>query len=120
MQNGIPFNVGLQGHKDAKPERVFGQLVSADIFRCLASNRNVGRALSAELDKPGDAPVVVISDRFWRNRLNSSPTRVGQILRLNGQSATIVGVTPRNFDGAVSLYPSELFVPVTVPASAGS
>jgi len=116
VQNGIPFNVGLQGHNDAKPERVFGQLVSPEYFSVLGVPPQLGRVLSPELDKPGDAPVVVISDRFWRSRLNSSPDAVGQILRLNGQSATIVGVTPRNFDGAVSLYPSELFVPVTVPA----
>ena len=116
VQNGIPFNVGLQGHNDAKPERVFGQLVSPEYFSVLGVQPQLGRVLSPELDKPGDAPVVVISDRFWRSRLNSSPDAVGQILRLNGQSATIVGVTPRNFDGAVSLYPSELFVPVTVPA----
>ncbi|MGC2297786.1 MAG: FtsX-like permease family protein, partial [Acidobacteriaceae bacterium] len=34
-----------------------------------------------------------------------------------GQNATIVGVTPRKFDGALSPNPSELFVPVTVPAT---
>jgi macrolide transport system ATP-binding/permease protein len=116
LQNGVPFNVGRPGHRDAKPERVFGQLVSPDFFSVLGVQPQLGRVLSPELDKPGDAPVVVISDRFWRSRLNSSPDAVGQILRLNGQSATIVGVTPRNFDGAVSLNPSELFVPVTVPA----
>ena len=76
-----------------------------------------GRALSPELDKPGDAPVVVISDRFWRNRLNSSPNAVGQTLRLNGQPATIVGITPKDFNGAFSISPSELFVPITAPAA---
>ena len=59
----------------------------------------------------------MISDRFWRSRLNSSPDAVGQTIRLNGQSATIVGVAPRNFDGALSMNPSELFVPITVPAA---
>jgi predicted permease len=71
--------------------------------------------LSPELDKPGDAPVVVISDRFWRNRLNSSPDAVGQVLRLNGQPATIVGITPKNFNGALGVIPAELFVPITAP-----
>src|ERR1700685_995718 len=116
FQSGVPFNATFQGDLNAKPERVFGQLVSPDFFSVLGVQPQLGRVLSPELDKPGDAPVVVISDRFWRSRLNSSPDAVGQILRLNGQSATIVGVTPRNFDGAVSLNPSELFVPVTVPA----
>jgi predicted permease len=116
LQSGVPFNVSL-GRNSAKPERVFGQLVSPDYFSVLGVEPQLGRLLSPELDKPGDAPVVVISDRFWRSRLNSSPDAVGQTLRLNGQTATIVGITPRNFDGALSLNPSELFVPITVPAA---
>jgi len=117
VQTGIPFNVSPQGHMEAKPERVFGQLVSPDYFSVLGVEPQLGRLLSPNFDKPGNAPVVVISDRFWRSRLNSSPDAVGQTLRLNGQTATIVGITPRNFDGALSLNPSELFVPVTVPAT---
>lgn len=65
------------------------------IFSVLGVPSQIGRVLGAELDKSGDAPVVVISDRFWRNRLNSSPDVVGQTLRLNGQPATIVGLLRR-------------------------
>jgi macrolide transport system ATP-binding/permease protein len=117
FQTGIPFNITFQGEVNAKPKRVFGQLVSADYFSVLGVQPQRGRALSAELDKPGDAPVVVISDRFWRDRLNSSPEAVGQTLRVNGQPATIVGITPKNFNGALSMYPAELFVPITAPAA---
>ncbi|HXA83943.1 MAG TPA: ABC transporter permease [Candidatus Dormibacteraeota bacterium] len=116
FQTGIPFNVTFQSDVNAKPERVFGQLVSGDYFSVLGVPSRRGRVLSLELDKPGDGPVVVISDRFWRNRLNSSPDAVGQTLRLNGQPATIVGITPRNFNGALAMHPAELFVPITVPA----
>lgn len=117
LENGVPFNVRLQGHMDAKPERIFGQLVSADYFSVLGVEPQRGRLLGPELGKPGDGPVVVISDRFWRNRLDSSPDAVGQTLSLNGQNATIVGITPRNFNGALAMNPAELFVPITVPAA---
>ena len=116
LQNGVPFNLSLQGDRQAKPERVFGQLVSPDYFSVLGVEPQLGRLFSPDHDKSGDAPVVVISDRFWRSRLNSSPEAVGQTLLLNGQTATIIGITPRNFDGALSMNPSELFVPTTVPA----
>lgn len=115
FQNGVPFNVTFPGDRNAKWERVFGQLVSSDYFSVLGVQPQRGRVLSATVDKPGDAPVVVISDRFWRNRLNSSPDAVGQMLRLNGQIATIVGITPKNFNGALSVNPAELFVPITAP-----
>lgn len=117
FQTGVPFNVNFQGDLNAKPERVFGQLVSPDYFSVLGVEAQRGRVLSAAVDKPGDAPVVVISDRFWRNRLNCSPTALGQMLRVNGQIATIVGITPKDFNGALSEKPSELFIPTTVPAA---
>jgi macrolide transport system ATP-binding/permease protein len=117
LQTGVAFNLTFQNDANAKPERVFGQVVSADYFSVLGVQPQTGRLLSPDLDKPGDAPVVVISDRFWHNRLNSAPNTVGQILRLNGQPATIVGITPKDFNGALSLNPSEVFVPVTAPAA---
>ena len=43
------------------------------------------------MDKPGDAPVVVITDRFWRDRLNAAPDALGQTLRLNGQTGDYRG-----------------------------
>jgi len=117
LKTGVPFNVAFQGGLNAKPERVFGQIVSPDYFSVLGVRAQAGRVLSAGLDKAGEEPVVVISDRFWRNRLNSSPDAVGQILRLNGQTATIVGITPKSFNGALAINPSEIFVPITAPAA---
>jgi predicted permease len=117
FQTAVPFNVAFQGALNAKPERVFGQLVSPDYFSVVGVQPQRGRLFSAAEDKPGDAPVVVISDRFWRNRLNSSPDALGQTLSLNGQIATIVGITPKDFNGALAVSPAELFVPITVPAA---
>jgi predicted permease len=117
LQTDVPFNVTFQGGMNAKPERVFGQLVSADYFSVLGVQTQRGRVLSAAVDKPGDTPAVVISDRFWRSRLNSSPNAVGQMLRVNGQIATIVGITPKDFNGALAMNPAEMFVPITVPAA---
>lgn len=117
FETGIPFNVTLDGEAGGKPERVFGQLVSADYFAVLGVQARRGRVFRADLDKPGDAAVVVISDRFWRNRLHSAPDVLGQTLRLNGQLATIVGVTPKGFQGALAVNKSKLFVPITAPAA---
>ena len=117
LETGIPFNVAFQGDLNPKPERVFGQLVSADYFSVLGVRPQLGRVFDAGIDKPGDAPVVVISDRFWRNRFNASSDAVGETLRLNGQLATIVGITPKNFNGALGVNPAELFVPITAPAA---
>ena len=117
LETGIPFNVTFGNDGSAKPERIFGQLVSPDYFSVLGVEAQRGRVLNPALDTPGDAPVVVISDRFWRTRLNASPDAIGQTVRLNGQPATIVGIASKNFNGVLPLNPSELFVPITAPAA---
>jgi hypothetical protein len=81
FRQGVPFNVVYQGTGNGKPERVFGQLVSTDYFSVLGVRPQRGRMFSEALDQPGGAPSVVISDRFWRNRLDSSPDALGQTLR---------------------------------------
>src|ERR1700677_5087194 len=115
VENGVEFNVALEG-RAGKPERVYGQLVSPDYFSVLGMDAQRGRLLSADLDKTGATPSVVVSDRYWRSRLNADPDAIGQTIHLNGQPATIVGITPRKFDGALTANPAELFVPTTVPA----
>lgn len=115
--NNVPFNTKLPGRFDIKPDRIVGQLVSSDYFSVLGVEPQRGRLLSPELDKSGTMPSVVITDRFWRDRMSASPTAVGQTLRINGHLAVIVGITPKDFDGAAAVIPAELFVPITAPAS---
>jgi predicted permease len=116
VMSPVEFNVGFED-RNSKPEHVYGQLVSPDYFSVLAMEAQRGRLLSADLDKTGAVPSVVVSDRYWRSRLNADPDAIGQTIHLNGQSAIIVGITPRKFDGALTANPAELFVPTTVPAS---
>ena len=112
---GVAFGIGLE-HANPKAERVFGQIVSPEYFSVLGIPPQRGRVFSVDADKPGEAPVVVIGDRFWRERLNSDPDAVGRVVRLNGQTATIVGITPKDFLGAMPIVPSDIFVPTTVSA----
>jgi predicted permease len=116
VENDVQFNVALSG-ETAKPERTYGQLVSPDYFTVLGMTPQRGRLLNAGIDRTGGTPAVVISDRYWHSRFNADPVVIGQTIRLNGQTATIVGVTPRKFDGALNPSPAEIFVPTTVPAT---
>ncbi|HEX5235099.1 MAG TPA: ADOP family duplicated permease [Silvibacterium sp.] len=117
VENGAQFNLGLRGQLSTKTQRVFGQIVSPDYFSVLGMEAQRGRLLSADVDKPGEAPVVVISDQFWRSQLHGDPDMVGQTIRVNGQTATIVGITPRKFDGTLLPNAAELFVPTTAPVA---
>jgi predicted permease len=115
VQNYVQFNVAFAG-RNSKPDRVYGQLVSPDYFSVLGMEAQRGRLLSADLDKTGAPASVVVSDRYWRGRLNTDPDAIGRTIHLNGQPATIVGITARKFDGSLTPSQAELFVPTTVSA----
>ena len=92
------------------PERVEGRRVSANLFRLLGVEPQLGRAFLPEEDAPGAGRVVILSDGLWRHRFNSDPGIVGKALTLNGQSYTVVGVMPQDFQ-----FPSrqdEMWVPM--------
>ena len=118
FQTPVPFNMRLPDQADGKQQRIFGQLVSPDYFQVMGVDAQRGRVLSPAMDHAGDAPTVVISDRFWRTRLGSRSDAVGLALRINGQAVTIVGIAPRGFEGAFAAEAAaELFVPLTVSAA---
>jgi predicted permease len=56
-----------------------------------------GRWLTAADDRPGAAPVVVLSHGFWRDRFGSDPRIAGRMLTLDNERHTIVGVLPPDF-----------------------
>jgi predicted permease len=109
----VPFAVAPSGGRNARAERFSGHIVSPEYFSTLGVTPAAGRFFSPETEKSGMAPVVVVTDRFWRSYLNSDPRAVGREVRLNGQAATIVGIAPPDFQGMWPFIPADLFVPVT-------
>ena len=91
------------------PERVQGFRVSANFFQVLNARPLHGRTFLSEEDAPGRDRVAVLGYGLWQRRFGADPEIVGQIVRLEGQSHTIVGVMPREFDFPVS---AELWLPL--------
>ena len=112
----VPFSVALEGAEDGA-QRVLGHIVSPEYFATLGVGPVAGRLFQPDLELPGSAPVVVVSERFWRTRMDADPNAVGRPLRVNGRSATIIGIGPKDFLGVYPINPADLFVPVTAGAS---
>jgi predicted permease len=70
--------------------------VSAEFFTTLGVGPVMGRQF-AEADMANNAAVVIISDGFWRQRLNADPNVLGRDLRVNGIPRKIIGVLPPDF-----------------------
>ena len=76
--------------------------VIANFFQLLGVEPAMGRAFRPEDALNGAAPVILISDAWWRTQFNADPDIVGKAFDMNGTQATVIGVLPRNFDfGAV-------------------
>ena len=96
-----------------RPERVWGTLVSANYFDVLGVHLLAGRGfLPTEDQKPGGAPVAVISYRLWQNRFGGDDSPIGRTFEINRHPYTIVGVTPAEFDGANTGLRSDLWIPL--------
>ena len=103
--NNASFNLETQGI----PERVDGEIATFNYFATFGVQPIAGRVFTADEDKPGHAPVVVISERFWRTSLHADPAVIGKPVRVNGLPTTVVGVMPKSFDPLLSN--SNLWVP---------
>jgi putative ABC transport system permease protein len=90
-------------------ERIITGQMSADIFAALRVNAAKGRVYTNDEDKPGGAPVVVLSHALWQRRFGGQESILNQPITLNGKSYTVIGVMPPDYQ-----YPSrvEMWVPV--------
>lgn len=95
-----------------------GMLVSGGYFPVLGLQPAMGRLLDSNDDRAvGESPVVVLSHGYWQSRFGSNPNVLNQMLIVNGQHLTIVGVAPRGFEGTTLGVKPEVFVPITLRAA---
>jgi predicted permease len=107
----ISLNLGDQA------EQAYSALVSGNYFSVLGVQPAVGRFFTAEEDRtPGAHPVVVISFPLWRGRFGGDLSIIGQTLKINAHTFTIVGVTPREFTSTYNVFAPALYVPLMMQA----
>jgi putative ABC transport system permease protein len=80
-----------------EPERIMTVRTTATLFRVLAVPPQLGRWFEEEEDRPGGAPVVMLSHGFWQRRLGGDPGILGKVLTLDDVPRSVVGVMPRDF-----------------------
>jgi putative ABC transport system permease protein len=102
-QNQVFEGIGAHGPQDlnltggGEPERLNGELVTANVFSILGVEPALGRTFLPDEDQTGREQVVVLSDALWQRRFNRDPSIVNRNITLNGESFTVVGVMPRGF-----------------------
>ncbi len=91
-----PQSVNFTGR--AEPTRIRGGFVSANFLSLVGVQPYLGRAFKTGEDEQGGSRVVVIDYGFWQSFLGGDPQILGKSLVLNGESFTVIGVMPQDFD----------------------
>ncbi len=76
------------------PERIVVGRATDSFLRVLGVRPALGRFFTADEDRPGGPPVVVLGYGAWLRRFGGNPDVLGQTVTLNGIVRTIVGVMP--------------------------
>ncbi|HEY2798041.1 MAG TPA: ABC transporter permease [Thermoanaerobaculia bacterium] len=105
------YEITAVAHDRAQVVR--GQAVTGTYFEGVGVRPILGREIVESDDRPGAAPVVVISHRFWQEQFGGDPAVVGRPLTLNRLAFTVVGVNPSAFVGTLQVdYRAEVTVPL--------
>jgi predicted permease len=106
--------VGLDAGEGAR--RTLASGVTANYFEIFGQPLVLGRALTSAESRPGaGSRVAVISHALWERR-GADPTIIGQSLRVNGDSFTVIGVTTKRFTGTGIPGP-EIWLPLDALAN---
>ncbi|HJQ31314.1 MAG TPA: ABC transporter permease [Pyrinomonadaceae bacterium] len=83
-----------------QPEQLNVLQTSAEMFHVLGVEAALGRTYVAGEDQPGREHVVVISHGFWQRRFGGDRGVVGRQVALDGETYTVIGVMPPDFQFA--------------------
>lgn len=109
----VPFGTNLT--VNGEPISAGGTYVSGSYFPVLGLRPAAGRLIGPDDDaKIGGHFVANISYAFWQDRFGGDPKAVGSTITANGNSFTVIGVTPQGFEGTVLGSRPSVFVPMTM------
>ena len=108
-----------------QPERVSVLKTQSSLLEMLGAKPLLGRTLLPEEDKPGQAPVAILSYGAWQRLFSGDPGIVGKDIPLNGKPYLVAGVLRQGFRVNAEVLPSEgpmdqvdLYVPLPLGADA--
>jgi len=102
------LNIVARGEADI----VNGEYVSGAYFAGLRLLPAVGRPIVEDDDRVGADPVAVLSYRYARRHFGDPSAAVGQLIRINNATVTVIGVTPPEFFGVDPNVAPDVYLPL--------
>ncbi len=98
---------------DANPQRIYVANVSSNFFDVLGIKPALGRFfLPSEEKLQSGLPYIVLSHSLWQTRYGSDPNIVGKPIEIARRQATVIGVAPEGFIGAMPGIHQEAWLPL--------
>ena len=88
------------------PVKLSAFQISSGYFRVLGVQPARGREFDFSEERPGNANVVILSDRVWRNQFGAATDILGRKVLLDSQPYTVVGVMPAGVNHPGNSYNS--------------
>ena len=102
---------------DGRADQVYASCVTGNYFSALGLEPALGRFFfPGEGEQVGAETNIVLGYAYWQRRFGGDPSVIGKSVRLNGESATIVGVAPEGFRGTFSLITMDVYFPMSIVA----
>src|SRR5438067_5787419 len=88
------------------------EYVTGEYFRGLAVSPAAGHLIDSEDDRPGAAPVAVVSFAASRQRFGGPSNAIGQAILVDNVPFTVIGVAPPEFFGVDPAMAPDLYLPL--------
>jgi macrolide transport system ATP-binding/permease protein len=106
--NGLNRNLSIHGQATSAST----EFVSGEYFRGLAVSPAAGRLIDTGDDRPGAAPVAVISFLTSQQRFGGPSSAIGQSVLVDNVPFTVIGVAPPEFFGVDPAAAPDLYLPL--------
>jgi putative ABC transport system permease protein len=90
-------SVGFNMTGISQPENIGGLAVSPNFLSMAGVRPVIGRGFASAEEKAGTAPVLLLSYALWQSHFGGDRRVIGQTIRLDSRTVTIVGVLPPDF-----------------------
>jgi predicted permease len=109
------YTLGLRGFtSDHHADQVLIAFVTGGYFPVLGIQPVRGRLIQpSEENQPGRQSAIVLGYSYWQKRFGGDPSVIGKQVRVNGRSASIVGIVPQQFTGTQMLVEPAMYMPLT-------
>jgi predicted permease len=110
---GIWAGNGTLAGDEGEPEQLKVGSVTGNFFAVLGARAALGRVVEPGDEGQGRGAVLLLGHGLWQRRFGGDPGVVGRTVRLDGDTATVIGVMPEGFR---MVFPPDAQVPPEIQA----